>query len=104
MTVEYHITDGHFERLPALAADLVRRSPSAIIAIGGTAALAAKAATPDIPIIFTAGNDPVDLGFVVALVVRAAMSRASPTSVSRLLKNALSCCTKRCRPLKQLLC
>src|SRR5215471_9271877 len=53
VTVEYHTADGHLERLPALAADLVRRRPAAIITTGGGAALAAKAATRDIPIIFT---------------------------------------------------
>src|SRR5215467_1422326 len=67
VTVEYHSTEGHFERLPAVAADLVRRRPAAIIAIGGSVALAAKTATPDIPIIFTAGNDPVEFGFVASL-------------------------------------
>jgi putative tryptophan/tyrosine transport system substrate-binding protein len=67
VTLQYHTTDGHFERMPALAADLVRRRPAAIIAIGGSVALAAKAATSDIPIIFTAGNDPVEFGFVASL-------------------------------------
>jgi putative ABC transport system substrate-binding protein len=66
VTVEYHTADGHSERLPGLAADLVRRSPAAIITIG-PATLAAKAATRDIPIIFTAANDPVELGLVVSL-------------------------------------
>jgi putative tryptophan/tyrosine transport system substrate-binding protein len=61
VTVEYHSADGHFERLPALAADLVRRRPAAIIAATGLAASAAKAATQDIPIIFFAAADPVGL-------------------------------------------
>jgi putative ABC transport system substrate-binding protein len=67
VTVEYHTADGHYERLPALAADLVRRRPAAIIAGGNTATLAAKAATRDIPIIFLSGADPVELGLVASL-------------------------------------
>jgi putative ABC transport system substrate-binding protein len=67
VTVEYHTVDGHSERLPALAADLVRRRPAAIVAPTGGSALAAKAATRDIPIIFAAGNDPVELGLVASL-------------------------------------
>jgi putative ABC transport system substrate-binding protein len=54
-------------RLPALAADVARRRPAAIIASHGPAALAAKAATGDIPIIFAAANDPVELGLVTSL-------------------------------------
>jgi putative tryptophan/tyrosine transport system substrate-binding protein len=67
VTVEYHTADGHFERLSALAADLVRRRPAAIIARSGIAALAAKAATRDIPIIFIAATDPIELGLVASL-------------------------------------
>jgi putative tryptophan/tyrosine transport system substrate-binding protein len=67
VTVEYHTSDGHSERLPALAADVARRRPAAIMALGANAALAAKAATRDIPIIFTAGNDPVEFGLVASL-------------------------------------
>jgi putative ABC transport system substrate-binding protein len=67
VTVEYHTADGHLERLPALAADLVRRRPAAIVAPSGNSALAAKAATRDIPITFTVGTDPVELGLVASL-------------------------------------
>jgi putative tryptophan/tyrosine transport system substrate-binding protein len=67
VTVEYHITDSYDERLLALAADLVRRRPAAIIAPEGNLALAAKAATQDIPIIFIAGDDPVEFGLVASL-------------------------------------
>jgi putative ABC transport system substrate-binding protein len=67
VTVEFHTADGHPERLPALAADLVRRTPAAILVGSGIAALAAKAATRDIPIIFGVGDDPVELGLVASL-------------------------------------
>src|SRR6516162_1717202 len=64
VTIEYHTADGHAERLPALASDLVRRRPTAIFASGGPPASAAKAATQTIPIIFVVGADPVELGLV----------------------------------------
>jgi putative tryptophan/tyrosine transport system substrate-binding protein len=67
VTVEYHTADGHLERLSALAADLVRRRPAAIIVPQEIPASVAKAATRDIPIIFLAGNDPVELGLVASL-------------------------------------
>ena len=67
MTVEYRTADGHGERLPALASDLVRRRPTAIFAAGGPPASAAKAATQTIPIIFAVGADPVELGLVASL-------------------------------------
>jgi putative ABC transport system substrate-binding protein len=67
VTVEYHTTDGHDERLPSLAADLVRQRPVTIIASGTITALAAKTATRDIPIIFAVGADPVELGLVASL-------------------------------------
>ena len=67
VTIDYHTTGGHDDRLPALAADVVRRRPAAIFALTGISALAAKAATRDIPIIFVAANDPVELGLVASL-------------------------------------
>jgi putative tryptophan/tyrosine transport system substrate-binding protein len=67
ITIDYRNADGHPERLPALAADLVRQRPAAIIANSGISALAAKAATRDIPIIFAAATDPVESGLVTSL-------------------------------------
>jgi putative ABC transport system substrate-binding protein len=67
VAIEFRWAESQYDRMPALAADLLRRQPTMIFAAPGIAALAAKAATTTVPIVFAGGIDPIDSGLVASL-------------------------------------
>ena len=66
VAIEYRFSEGRDERLPQIAADLVGQSVSMLVATDRPSAMAAKAATATIPIVFTSGLDPVQIGLVAS--------------------------------------
>jgi putative tryptophan/tyrosine transport system substrate-binding protein len=67
MTIDYRFAEGQYDRLPALAEELVRHQAAAIVATSSLPALAAKGATASVPIVFSSTDDPVKLGLVESL-------------------------------------
>jgi ABC-type uncharacterized transport system substrate-binding protein len=94
LAIEYRYAEGRPERLPDLAADLVRTRPDVMFALGGDVTSAAVKATQTIPIVFTSSADPVRLGFVASL----ARPGGNATGVTFLLDELAS---KRLEILKQ---
>ena len=97
VAIKYRSADGHFDRLPGLAAELVADPVDVIVAVlSPTTVAAAKAAAPNIPIVFALGADPVDLGLVSSLN-RPGANITGVVLSTHLEQNGWSCCVNLSR-------
>lgn len=102
VVIEYRWADNHLDRLPALVDELIGQRVAAIFAGGGDPpALAAKAKTTTIPIIFAHGTDPIKDGLVAVLIGPAVTSLVYRFSLLRSSPNAWSCCASSFQKLQQ---
>jgi hypothetical protein len=97
VTIECHLLEDQFDRLPALMADVVRSRVAVITTNGGAASIAAKTATATIPIVFGVGEDPVKLGLVASSPGQAATRQASIFSTGNWRPSSWDCSVSWCQ-------
>jgi len=96
VTIIYRWAEGQGDRLPALATELLHQRVAVIVAFGNSAAVAAKAATTAIPIVFSSGEDPVRLGLVASLAQPGGTSQGSILSGLSWRQSGWSSCVRWC--------
>jgi putative ABC transport system substrate-binding protein len=104
VAIEYRWAPAQYDRLPALAADLVRRQVTVIVAAGIPPTFAAKAATSTIPIAFLTGVDPVESGLIASLNQPGGNITGVANLTAELVESGLTCCVNWCPRRPSSLC